>query len=213
MIDEVERALQDYYKTMTEMRKALGMKMCKVAAIIYDREDNLLIVKSKISDKWGFPKGYLYIDETPEDGVLREVKEETGLSLTFNNNRRQTIGGDTIAYYFQLDAVRPKIINQLAEIRDSYWLNINNIRDVREIERNSNKILSIYLWRKINAASKYWKSPVVERIGTELYQFKSSLERPNSKEFSSFRTEPTGFRAPGRAREYDWNRGRALRPI
>lgn len=37
--------------------------------------------KSPFKNQWAFPGGFMEIDETPEDGVIREVQEETGIVL------------------------------------------------------------------------------------------------------------------------------------
>jgi len=45
---------------------------------------------------WGFPKGHVERDETPEQAALREVREETGLG-----NLQVVAPIDTIAWTFQ----------------------------------------------------------------------------------------------------------------
>jgi thiamine-phosphate diphosphorylase len=53
------------------------------AAVVIDEKGQLLLVKRKVEPKigqWCLPGGFLELDETPEDGCLRELEEETGLS-------------------------------------------------------------------------------------------------------------------------------------
>jgi 8-oxo-dGTP diphosphatase len=54
-----------------------------VFRIVDDGIEILLIQRKKepFKDLWAFPGGFMEIDETPEAGVLREVQEETGISL------------------------------------------------------------------------------------------------------------------------------------
>ena len=53
--------------------------------LIRDSEDKVLILKDRWSDWWDLPGGHIHDDETPEEGLLREVKEETGMSLNEAN--------------------------------------------------------------------------------------------------------------------------------
>jgi len=41
-----------------------------------------LLEKRSDSDRWGFPGGRIEDDESAEDAVIREVREETGLQVT-----------------------------------------------------------------------------------------------------------------------------------
>jgi thiamine-phosphate diphosphorylase len=53
------------------------------AAVVVDPGGQVLLVKRNREPKagqWCLPGGYLELDETPEQGCLRELKEETGLS-------------------------------------------------------------------------------------------------------------------------------------
>jgi 8-oxo-dGTP diphosphatase len=52
------------------------------AAVVLDHEENLLLVKRGMEPgkgKWCLPGGFVEIDESPSEGVLRELHEETGL--------------------------------------------------------------------------------------------------------------------------------------
>ena len=53
------------------------------AAVILDEEKNILLVKSTYNrfHPWGLPGGSLEYGEHPEDAVIREVHEETGLTI------------------------------------------------------------------------------------------------------------------------------------
>lgn len=47
---------------------------------------NVLLIKrgnEPFKDKWAFPGGFLNMNETAEEGALRELKEETGLESVF----------------------------------------------------------------------------------------------------------------------------------
>ncbi len=52
------------------------------AAIVINNQNKLLLVKRGVLPhigSWCLPGGFMEIGETPEEGVLRELKEETGL--------------------------------------------------------------------------------------------------------------------------------------
>lgn len=51
-----------------------------VNAVVVDSNNKFLIVQKKSygNDQWDFPGGGLNEDETPETGILRELKEELG---------------------------------------------------------------------------------------------------------------------------------------
>lgn len=51
------------------------------ACIVFDKKI-LLMLHTKLG-KWLFPGGHIESNETPDDAVLREVKEETGLNFKF----------------------------------------------------------------------------------------------------------------------------------
>ncbi len=55
-----------------------------VAAIISDQDGQLLLCKHiyRKAYPWGLPAGGLEYGEDPQDGVIREVREETGLEVT-----------------------------------------------------------------------------------------------------------------------------------
>ena len=52
------------------------------AAVVLDHDDQLLLVKRGMEPgkgKWCLPGGFVELDESPSEGVLRELHEETGL--------------------------------------------------------------------------------------------------------------------------------------
>lgn len=53
-----------------------------IGACIVSGNKILLLRHAKL-DKWLFPGGHIEKDETPDQAVLREVKEETGLNFKF----------------------------------------------------------------------------------------------------------------------------------
>ena len=68
------------------------LKEFSCGAVICKMENNsplFLLVLSKISEKWGFPKGRVENGETEIETARREIFEETGIrNLKFINNFR-----------------------------------------------------------------------------------------------------------------------------
>lgn len=53
-----------------------------VAGIVVNDRDEVLVIKRRDNGKWEMPGGVLELDETFEEGVIREVHEETGIAVT-----------------------------------------------------------------------------------------------------------------------------------
>lgn len=53
-----------------------------VFAAIFDDKNRILFCHRQDYDLWNLPGGKLEPDESPWDGVIREVKEETGLDVS-----------------------------------------------------------------------------------------------------------------------------------
>lgn len=71
----------DYVK---DMRKLIGHKpllVCGASVIIFNSEGKVLMLHRSDNDCWCFPGGGLELGENLEEAALREVFEETGLTL------------------------------------------------------------------------------------------------------------------------------------
>lgn len=56
-------------------------KVAQKAVILNDAGEVLLIRDVANPDTWGLPGGRLNVDESPIDGLVREVQEEVGLTI------------------------------------------------------------------------------------------------------------------------------------
>ena len=66
------------------MSEAKDSKNVSKAVIIKD-DGALLLLRStgqKFPGNWDLPGGHIHVGEGPKDGLIREVKEETGITLT-----------------------------------------------------------------------------------------------------------------------------------
>jgi len=100
----------------------------------------ILLIKRKkdpYKDYWALPGGFLEIEETPEDGARRELKEETGLDIdvlkeagTFGDIDRDPRGRTiTIAFYTFINHRNRKIAakTDAAEVK---WFSIKELPEM-----------------------------------------------------------------------------------
>src|SRR2546430_1771571 len=52
-----------------------------VAAVVTDDNDRVLVIQRRDNGAWQLPGGVLELDESPDAGVRREVREETGIDV------------------------------------------------------------------------------------------------------------------------------------
>ncbi|MBP3801991.1 MAG: NUDIX domain-containing protein [Clostridia bacterium] len=96
--------------------------------IIIDKKDVLLIQQT--SGAWGFPKGHPEHDEDEEATAIREVKEETNLSVKINPKKRYTMyyrtdaGKNKEVVLFLAEKVGGELKIQEDELLDAKWLDV-----------------------------------------------------------------------------------------
>ena len=67
-----------------EMRKKIGHDLLLVpcvAAVITDQEGNILLQEKSGGESWSLPAGGIEPGESPDEAIIREVLEETGLHV------------------------------------------------------------------------------------------------------------------------------------
>lgn len=57
------------------------MHSVSVAGVAIDNSGRVLLIRRRDSGEWQAPGGVLELDESFEDGVVREVREETGVEV------------------------------------------------------------------------------------------------------------------------------------
>jgi 8-oxo-dGTP diphosphatase len=97
----------------------------------------LLVHRSRYGD-WSFPKGKLEVGETWEDGALREVEEETGLSCSLGEEVGRTHysvdDGPKEVRYFRMTADgEARAQNEVDEVR---WVPFEEARALLTHERD-----------------------------------------------------------------------------
>lgn len=114
-----------------------------VNGIIEDKE-KILLIRRGIEPgygKWALPGGYLDWDETLQEGVIREVKEETGLYtrvksfLSFFDSIQRN--SQNIAAVFVLQMTENKeIIIQREEVLESGWFGLDELPEGVAFDHN-----------------------------------------------------------------------------
>lgn len=71
-----------------ELRGLIGNRLLlvpSVAAVIHDDAGNLLLQEKASGEGWSLPAGAIEPGETPQEAVIREVMEETGLVVSLTS--------------------------------------------------------------------------------------------------------------------------------
>lgn len=74
-------AMSSYIRALRAHVGTARLFVPSVAGIIRDSRDRLLLVQQRDDERWSTPGGAIEMDETPADAVVREVREETGLTV------------------------------------------------------------------------------------------------------------------------------------
>lgn len=116
-------------------------------AIIYRLHQGapeLLLLRQKISGSWSFPKGHMEPGETEQQTALREIAEETGLSVALREDFRAEMHYaspprfDKTVVLFLAETVQEPVISQ-DEISASRWVSFQDARVL--LRGNCDKIL------------------------------------------------------------------------
>jgi 8-oxo-dGTP pyrophosphatase MutT (NUDIX family) len=125
-----------------QMEKSCG-------ALVLRREDGrwkVLLVQNKNGGHWAFPKGHVEEGETEKQTAIREVKEETGLTIEINTDFRMTTQyspkKDVIkdVVYFLSVVNTAETVRQVEEIDDVRWMSFSRAK-LRVTFRRDKEIL------------------------------------------------------------------------
>lgn len=74
--------MTDYIKYMRSLIGKRPLLICGAGIIVLDDNNRVLMQLRKDNNSWGFPGGIIELGEEVEDAAVREVFEETGLTVT-----------------------------------------------------------------------------------------------------------------------------------
>lgn len=105
----------------------MKLKKEKSCGCIIIKNNKVLLVYEKNRNFWGFPKGHMEDGETEIETALREVKEEVGLDVEIDKDRRYTLNYvirdeiDKTTVLYIAKAKNEEIIMQENEIENIRW--------------------------------------------------------------------------------------------
>jgi ADP-ribose pyrophosphatase YjhB (NUDIX family) len=106
------------------------------AAVIFDENKNILLVKSTYQrfHPWGLPGGSLEYGEHPEEAVIREVWEETGLNVSIE--RLLLVNSwlpDRVGLYY-LCRIMDGTFHATEEVSEFAYFSLEALPDIRPID-------------------------------------------------------------------------------
>ena len=113
------------------------MSVKKCGVILFDKNlHQVLLVKGKQSQKWGFPKGHMEFGETEEETAVRELLEETGIHWTKDLHNRIRFRNNV---YFMVETKKTDTdchIHDVNEIEKVEWFTVDDIFKFPEYQCN-----------------------------------------------------------------------------
>lgn len=122
-------------------------KSCGAVIVTKETESpKVLLIKHHNGGHWAFPKGHVEGNETEEETALREIMEETHLSVELDTQFRHVVryspyeGTEKEVIYFIAYTTEKTILKQDEEVLDSAWLSFADALALVTYE-NDQKIL------------------------------------------------------------------------
>ncbi|MBD8501154.1 NUDIX domain-containing protein [Paenibacillus arenosi] len=92
-------SMSPYYQNLRDKVGAGLLFMPSVAAVVRNEEGHILFIRKGNEQTWGLPAGAIEIGETPALAIVREVYEETGLTIV-PNQIIGVFGGEKYQYQY-----------------------------------------------------------------------------------------------------------------
>ncbi|MEU6698714.1 NUDIX domain-containing protein [Pseudonocardia sp. NPDC046786] len=101
-----------------------------VAGVVVNDANEVLVIQRRDNGRWEPPGGVLELDESPEEGVYREILEETGIKTQVGplSGIYKNMSRGIIALVFRCEPVAGKE-GSTDESRDVKWMSLPDVVD------------------------------------------------------------------------------------
>ena len=106
-------------------------------ALIFRKSDNgteMLLIKNRRGGHWAFPKGHVEEGESEVQTALREVKEETGLSVKLVDGFKEQVQYNPspfiqkkVVYFMGLADKDDEVVRQEEEVSEAKWISLQKV--------------------------------------------------------------------------------------
>lgn len=134
-------------------------KRRKAGVLIHNPQDDRILLVQSRGYLWGLPKGSVNIGETERQCAVREVLEETGLSIQSRNFLRATKINRSIYFYLEADGSQAKVQSHLADndANGVAWVKLSCLNDLLlngnlEINNHCRLVLRNFLRQEMPSA-------------------------------------------------------------
>lgn len=115
------------------------MKEIEVCAAVIIKDKKILLTQrgyGEYKDKWEFPGGKIEKDESKEDAIKREIKEELDASIKVDNFLCK-VEYDYTTFYLKMNVFCVSLEDEhiIFKEHESYkWINFNDLDDVKKLD-------------------------------------------------------------------------------
>lgn len=123
----------------------------KSCGCVIMENNKVLLIQHRIGH-WGFPKEHVEAGETEKETAIREVKEETGLEVEIQGDKRYTMeyrtdkGNNKQVVFFLAEKVGGTIKPQEEEVSQIQWLEFTEA--LQKITYSNTKELLQKIWKE-----------------------------------------------------------------
>ena len=107
---------------------------------------DLVLLRHRFGGHWSFPKGHVEAGENEQQTALREVREETGLTIRLLDGFRESVeyfpkpGVKKQVVYFLGEALGDKLVRQEEEISEYRWATLADADSLVTFRNDKNLI-------------------------------------------------------------------------